>query len=111
MDRLLDYFNHHPWLAAFALAAAAAVLAYEMRLHTQGGPLRWSLQVHDELEEAFLDIGRDPASVRKTITNTVYLAPTQSEPPFIVAQTVVLVIFVVLGLLAVRRFHPVGVPA
>ena len=39
------------------------------------------------------------------------LAPTQSEPPFIVAQTVVLVIFVVLGLLAVRRFHPVGVPA
>jgi hypothetical protein len=39
------------------------------------------------------------------------LAPTQSEPPFIVTQTVVLVIFVVLGLLAVRRFHPIGVPA
>jgi hypothetical protein len=35
------------------------------------------------------------------------LAPTLSEPPFIVAQTVVLMIFVVLGLLAVRRFHPV----
>jgi rhodanese-related sulfurtransferase len=35
MDRLLEYFNHHPWLAAFALAAAAAVLAYELRLRTQ----------------------------------------------------------------------------
>ncbi|HXZ22176.1 MAG TPA: hypothetical protein VEH78_05370 [Pseudolabrys sp.] len=34
------------------------------------------------------------------------LAPTQSEPPFIVAQLAVLVAFVVLGILAVRRFHP-----
>lgn len=33
-------------------------------------------------------------------------APTQSEPPFIVAQTLVLAIFVVLGFLAVRSFHP-----
>ncbi len=38
------------------------------------------------------------------------LAPTQSEPPFFVTQLVVLVIFVALGILAVRRFHPV-VPA
>jgi rhodanese-related sulfurtransferase len=35
MDRLLEYFNHHPWLAALALAAAAAVLAYELRLRAQ----------------------------------------------------------------------------
>jgi rhodanese-related sulfurtransferase len=35
MDRLLEYFNHHPWLAAFALAAAVAVLAYELRLRAQ----------------------------------------------------------------------------
>jgi hypothetical protein len=34
------------------------------------------------------------------------LAPTQSEPPFLVAQLVVLVIFVALGFLAVIRFHP-----
>ena len=33
-------------------------------------------------------------------------APTQSEPPFIVAQVVVLVVFAVLGFLAVKRFHP-----
>jgi hypothetical protein len=32
------------------------------------------------------------------------LAPTQAEPPFLVAQTVVLVAFVVLGYLATRRF-------
>jgi hypothetical protein len=34
------------------------------------------------------------------------LAPTQSEPPFVVAQAVVLVIFVALCVLAVRSFHP-----
>ena len=34
------------------------------------------------------------------------LAPTQSEPPFLVAQLVVMAIFIVLGVLAVRWFHP-----
>ncbi len=34
------------------------------------------------------------------------LAPTQSEPPFVIAQLVVLAAFVSLGFLAVRRFHP-----
>jgi len=34
------------------------------------------------------------------------LAPTQSEPPFLIAQVTVLVIFIALGVLAVRRFHP-----
>jgi hypothetical protein len=35
-----------------------------------------------------------------------WLAPTQTEPPFVVAQLVVLLTFVVLGVLAVRRFKP-----
>jgi hypothetical protein len=34
------------------------------------------------------------------------LAPTQSEPPFILAQGVVLLAFIALGALAVMRFHP-----
>ncbi len=34
------------------------------------------------------------------------LAPTQSDPVFIVAQVIVLALFVVLGIKAVRRFHP-----
>ena len=45
------------------------------------------------------------------------LAPTQSEPPFVIAQAGLLVTFVVLGVLAVIRFRPgteavasVGVP-
>lgn len=34
------------------------------------------------------------------------LAPRQSEPPFLVTQVFVLVIFIVLGIVAVRSFHP-----
>jgi hypothetical protein len=34
------------------------------------------------------------------------LAPTQSEPPFQIAQGVVLVLFVILTILAVRKFRP-----
>lgn len=36
------------------------------------------------------------------------LAPTQSEPPFAVAQGIVFVIFVIAGVAAVKRFHPEG---
>ena len=34
------------------------------------------------------------------------IAPTQKEPPFAIAQIAVLVVFVGLTILAVRRFHP-----
>jgi hypothetical protein len=34
------------------------------------------------------------------------LAPTQSEPPFLIAQTAVMALFVILGIAALRRFHP-----
>jgi len=37
------------------------------------------------------------------------LAPTQSEPPFLVAQGVALAIFLVLGPLAAARFRPAGI--
>ena len=34
------------------------------------------------------------------------LAPTQSEPPFLAAQLVVLALFIVLTIFAVKKFHP-----
>jgi hypothetical protein len=34
------------------------------------------------------------------------LAPTQSEAPFLIAQLLVLAVFVVLGIMAVKRFRP-----
>ena len=34
------------------------------------------------------------------------LAPTQSEPPFLIAQSAALAIFIVLGIVAARKFRP-----
>jgi hypothetical protein len=39
------------------------------------------------------------------------MAPTQTEPPFKVAQLVVLVAFVVLGAISASKFHPAASPA
>ena len=39
------------------------------------------------------------------------LAPTQSEPPFLISELVVLAVFVVLGILALVKFHPGRAPA
>jgi hypothetical protein len=36
------------------------------------------------------------------------LAPTQSELPFVLSQGAVLAAFIILGALAVRRFHPLA---
>lgn len=36
------------------------------------------------------------------------LAPTQSEPPFAITQAVVLVIFILIGLIAVVKFRPIS---
>ena len=36
------------------------------------------------------------------------LAPQQNEPPFAIAQAIVLVAFIAAGIFAMRRFHPAG---
>jgi enoyl-CoA hydratase/carnithine racemase len=42
----------------------------EVQLHTDGGPLQWSLLAHNELESAFLEIGRDRANDVVILTGT-----------------------------------------
>jgi uncharacterized membrane protein SirB2 len=39
------------------------------------------------------------------------LAPTQSEPPFLIAQLAVLIVFIVLGYLAVKAYRPATMTA
>ena len=42
----------------------------EMRVHTDGGPLRWGRGPHGELVQAFLDIGRDRSNKVVIMTGT-----------------------------------------
>lgn len=39
------------------------------------------------------------------------MAPTQKEPPFLIAQLLVMAIFIVLGFMAAKKFHPEAVRA
>ena len=42
----------------------------ELHLHTDGGPLQWSLQAHSDCESAFLEVGRGPANEVVILTGT-----------------------------------------
>jgi hypothetical protein len=39
------------------------------------------------------------------------LAPNGSEPPFAIAQAILLVLFIALGVVASRSYHPAAKPA
>jgi hypothetical protein len=85
------------------LVLAAALLAlYGFRL---GGPWRW-IYVGGAVLALYLNIFVLIVQAFLKIPFLHPLAPTGSEPPFLLAEGVLLVIFVVFGLLALFRFHP-----
>jgi hypothetical protein len=49
------------------------------------------------------------AQLFNKVTALRALAPTQSEPPFLIAETVVMVLFIIVGIAALRRFRPAAV--
>ncbi|MDB5531816.1 MAG: hypothetical protein JWO28_131 [Hyphomicrobiales bacterium] len=74
------------------------------------GPWRWIYAVGVTLGEYFLVFVLIAQAFSKV--NALHaLAPTQSEPPFAVAQLILLAIFVVLTIAAVRKFRPAVPPA
>ena len=89
-------------IVSLILLAIAVLAIYAFRLH---GASRW-IYVVAAMIALYLDafVGVIQAFGKLTFLHT--LAPTQSEPPFLIAQVIVLVIFIALGIMAVRRFHP-----
>ena len=85
------------------LALAVAIFAlYTFHLR---GAWRW-LYVGGAAVALYLNVFVGVVQSFQKVAFLRPLAPTQSEPPFLVAQIVVLVLFLVLGVLAARRFHP-----
>jgi hypothetical protein len=84
-----------------ALAIALAAL-YVFRV---SGVWRW-IYVVTAMAAIYLDCFVGVVQAFQKIGFLKALAPTQSEPPFIVAQIIVLAIFVVLGIGAIKKFHP-----
>jgi hypothetical protein len=86
-------------LLALAIAVAALYVFHV------AGAWRWIYAV-TAMAAIYLDCFVGVVQAFQKIGFLKALAPTQSEPPFVVAQIAVLAIFVVLGIGAIKRFHP-----
>jgi len=84
-----------------------AVALYALYVQHLGGAWRWVYVVTAIIALWFNVFVLIVQSFQK-ISALKTLAPTQSEPPFQIAQGAALVLFVVLAILAVRKFRPVA---
>jgi hypothetical protein len=82
---------------------AAAILA--LYVYHLAGSWRW-IYVVGAVVALYLNVFVGVVQAFQKLPLLASLAPTQSEPPFVVAQSVVLVVFVVLAIVAVRSFRP-----
>jgi len=91
------------------LVLAVAILArYVFRL---SGPWRWIYVVSAQLA-LYFNVFVLVVQAFEKVPVLKALAPTQSEPPFLIAQLLVLAAFIVLTIAAVRRFRiDQGTPA
>ena len=91
-------------VGAISLAALAIALVALYR-YGATGPWRWIYAV-TAVVSLYLNVFVLVVQAFLKVPALKALAPTQSEPPFAVAQGIVLVAFIVIGYLAVRRFQP-----
>jgi hypothetical protein len=107
-------FPYTQWLPSHAfgvmsLIALAAALAALYHFHLTGV---WrKVYVGTALFALYLNCFVGVVQAFRHVSTLESLAPTQSEPPFWIAQGIVLLFFIAWGIAAVRRFHPIGVQA
>ena len=87
---------------SLALLAIAILALYAVRLQ---GAWRW-VYVATAVAALYLNCFVAVAQSFQKLSFLQPLAPTQSEPPFLISQLVVLAVFIALGISATRRFHP-----
>jgi hypothetical protein len=88
-------------ISLVVLAAACAAL-YGFKLQ---GRWRW-VYVASSALALYLNVFVAVVQTFQKVDFFHSLAPTQTEPPFAVAQGIVLVAFIALGIIAAKRFHP-----
>jgi len=99
-DKILP--SHIVGIISLVVLAFAILALYALHL---AGPWRW-IYVVSAMLALYLNVFVGVVQAFQKVPLLASLAPTQSEPPFLIAQAVVLVIFVVLGIAAVRSFRP-----
>jgi hypothetical protein len=96
--------SHIVGVISLVVLAMAIFALYSRHL---AGPWRW-IYVVGAVAALYLNVFVGVVQAFQKVPFLSALAPTQSEPPFIVIQVVVLGIFVVLGIVALKSFHPQG---
>jgi hypothetical protein len=97
--------SHKVGIISLIVLAVAIVARYVRHLT---GAWRW-IYVVSAVAALYFNVFVLVVQLFRRVTVLQELAPTQSEPPFAVAQLVVLLLFVWLGIRAVKRFHPASV--
>ena len=95
---------HAVGIISLVILAVSLFALYAQHL---AGPWRWVYVVTAIVAQWFNVFVLIVQSFQK-IPSLKTLAPTQSEPPFQIAQGAALVLLVVLAILAVRKFRPVA---
>lgn len=94
--------SHIVGILSLVVLALAIIALYIYRL---AGFWRWIYVVGAVIALYFnVFVGVVQAFQKVSFLNS--LAPTQSDPPFLITQIIVLVAFVALGIVAARSFHP-----
>ena len=94
--------SHMIGILSLVLLAIACIALYGMKL---SGAWRW-IYVVTAVPALYFNCFVAVAQSFQKIPALQALAPTQSEPPFQVTQLIVLVIFIVATIVAIRKFHP-----
>jgi hypothetical protein len=87
---------------SLAVLAVAIVALYSFRLT---GSWRW-IYVAAAVVALYLNVFVGVVQTFQKVAFFHALAPTQMEPPFAVAQGIVLIAFIALGIAAVKKFRP-----
>jgi hypothetical protein len=82
-----------------------AVALFALYVKHVSGSWRW-IYVIAALVVLYLNVFVAVVQAFQKIAFLRSLAPTQKEPPFVIAQLLVVALFVVWGVLAIRKFHP-----
>src|SRR5438128_8252483 len=99
-DKILP--SHIVGIISLVVLGIAILALYALHL---AGSWRW-IYVVSAVLALYLNVFVGVVQAFQKLPLLASLAPTQSEPPFLIAQFVVLAIFIVLGILAVRLFPP-----
>ena len=94
--------SHIVGVISLLLLAVAIAALYVYHL---AGAWRW-IYVASAVTALYLNVFVGVVQSFQKLAFLKPLAPTQSEPIFIVAQVAVLALFIALGILATIRFHP-----